>query len=42
MNGKSEEDFRWRLARVAVWIGIFTAVALFWSGAAVLVAGAIR
>lgn len=42
MNAESEENFRWRLARVAVLMGIFAAMALFWSGAAVLLAGALR
>ena len=42
MSAESEENFRWRLARIAVWTGIFAAMALFWSGAALLIAGAIR
>ena len=42
MSAENEETFRWQLARVAVWTGILAGMALFWSGAAVLLASAIR
>ncbi len=42
MSAENEESFRWRLARVAAWVGIFAGMALFWSGAAALIDGAIR
>ena len=42
MSAENEESFHWRLARFAVWVGIFASMALFWSGAAALIAGAIR
>ena len=41
MSAEREETFRWRLARVAIWAGIFTGMAVIWSGAAALIAGAI-
>jgi hypothetical protein len=42
VSAENEESFHWRLARFAVWVGIFANMALFWSGAAALIAGAIR
>jgi hypothetical protein len=42
VSAENEETFRWQLARVAVWTGILAGMALFWSGAAALIAGAIR
>lgn len=42
MSAENEESFHWRLARIAVWGGIFAGMVLFWSLAGALIVGAIR
>jgi hypothetical protein len=42
MSGNTEERLRWRMARVVVWAAILLAMTIFWAGAAVIVASAIR
>ena len=42
MSAENEESFPWRLARFAVWVGIFAGMALFWSLAGALIVSAIR